>query len=81
MRPASQTRGILGKVMAHRRLHMAKAIAAKFLSAEPARDDDDVIDQVFAFEHPQDDHARARLSVIRFDRRNRAIDGKQPLRS
>lgn len=45
---------------------MPKSVTAKVFSAIPARDDNNMIMQSFAFQHAQDCHARARLAIIVF---------------
>src|SRR6056297_477424 len=56
------------EVMAHAVLNMAKAVAAQMLAAVPARDDDHVIGQTFAFEHLQDDLPGPAFAVIVLER-------------
>ncbi len=45
---------------------MPEPIPAKVFAAVPARHHDDMVLQVFAFQHPQDYHARAAFAVIVF---------------
>ena len=50
--------------MPHRADHVAKAVAAQVLAAIPAGHDHQMPGQPLAFQHPQDDRARARLTVV-----------------
>ena len=55
--------------MTHAVLNMTETVAAKMFAAVPARHNDDVVGKALAFQHAQDHHACARLSVVVFYRR------------
>ena len=54
------------EVVTHAGLDVAEAVAAEVLAAVPAGDDDEVIFEVFAFEHPKDYHTSTAFAVVVF---------------
>ena len=54
------------EVVTHAGLDVAEAVAAEVLAAVPAGNNDEVVLEVFAFEHPKDYHTSTAFAVVVF---------------